>query len=267
MFKFRRKVNIGKVNLKPNISKKTLKGKEGSKLKVVKKDNKVLFYQKIDEKNGIKINLSREAKQILKEYPDIYKFIKKELISRIIEKEIIYENNKLKINLKPYYTAHGSLHSGLYKMNILFKDKKSLKKYFVKLLRNETNNTYIHNEFLASKVFEKFGLQTIRPHFSFNSKTHNNNIIIYDFSNFHTLSDLTFKKNLSRKIQNKIIKEIENIEKYSKEIGLHTSKNIEGIDDYLNPANIFVDIKKDKYEVYFTDLLLRESYKFNVPVD
>ncbi|MDD3178539.1 MAG: hypothetical protein PHR26_03400 [Candidatus ainarchaeum sp.] len=142
-----------------------------------------MFYQKIDEKQGIKINLSKEAKQILKEYPDIYKFIKKELISRITEKEIISENKKLKINLKPYYIAHGSLHSGLYKMSILFKDKNSLKRYFVKILRNEVNNTYIYNEFLASKVFEKFGIQTIKPHFSFNSNIYNNNIIIYDFSN------------------------------------------------------------------------------------
>jgi hypothetical protein len=267
LFKFlkkRPKVLLGKINLKPNERVRT-KDLVDSKLVVTKADGRTQYYSKyFGSKGPINdrpvLHLSVTVKNIIKRYPDIVKFIEKNLINRITNKAINFENSFVKINLSPFSVSEGVNHDSVYRLNMYSKKDKTSRKYFVKTSKEKRFPS--SNEFVANKIFEKFGINTIKPHIAYFNPELKSNFIIYDFTNLHSLSWSRSHGKITPSEYKSVLIKVKKLLKYSKEIGIGNFK-VEGVGDFSRPSNIFVKKATDnKIHIYFTDLLigLRVSY-------
>jgi hypothetical protein len=174
-FKKRPKVLLGKINLKPNERVRT-KSSVDSKLVVTKVNGRTQYYSKyFGSKGSIKDRLVLHLSVVAKN-----------LINRITNKEINFENSFVKINLCPFYVSEGSNHDHVYSLNMYSKKDKTSQKYFVKT--SKENMFPSSNEFVANKIFEKFGINTIKPHIAYFNPESKGNFIIYDFTNLSSLS-------------------------------------------------------------------------------
>ena len=266
IFKKPIKVIFGKVNLKPTEKVKT-QVINNNKLGITKLNNKTHYYTKqfVEENvapNGVpyayNLHLSVSAKQVIKKYPELINFLKEHLITKFTDKQASFENNSIKLNLLPFKPGSGSNHSIVYSLDVVYKKENITQKYFVKI---SSGNFSTDQEFIANKIFEKFGINTIKPHFAYSDNS-SREFIIYDFTNLHSLEYAEKHKIITSSEFNSIIKKVDKLYKYKKEIGLGDYKT-KGIGDYDRPSNIYVERINNKINIYFSDLLIgKRSFSY-----
>lgn len=259
------KINLGNINLNP-LEKKRRFVLQDKKLRVVKVNEKDTFYKINLDKSNLKVlNLSSFGRETVKKYPEVVSFLRKvfnKKFSRVVYKDnffkerknTFFENRKVKINLQRLSSATNINNDFILKMKIVFKDINQTKQFFVKV-----NTGYLNaeKEFLANQLFQKFGINTIKPHFAYTDKTSKKSIIVYDFTNLKTVGDAFSLKIITGEEYRDVYKKIEKLYDYKK-IPLATY-NRKGVGDFNNAYNIFVRKENNKVDVYFTDLFIERE--------
>lgn len=202
---------------------------------------------------------------MVKKYPEIVNFLKvifeKKFSSNSHKsiffkdrRNIFFENRRVRISLERRSSPTNVHNDFILKMNIFFKDINQTKEFFIKVNTGDVN---AEKEFLANKLFQKFGINTIKPHFAFSDKVSKKSIIVYDFTNLKTVDNALSLKIITREEYNEIYKKIRNLYKYKK-IPLEDYDK-KGVGDFDNAYNIFVKKENNKIDVYFTDLYLEQK--------
>lgn len=253
------KVNIGKIKPNPVTSKKSVL-RNDKRLKVVKLNGKTQYYsceigrEKINNTIFKKIlEMSVSGRKFVKEHPEVVNFLKEILYRK--SNSSFFENKNIRLNLKKLNPSSGNIYENIFKMNIFLKDANKSNSYFVKISNHYTSNT----EFIANQYFQKHGINTIKPHFSFSDQLKGRNIIVYDFTSMMTLRDSVANKKITEKQFLDIKKKISSLNDV-KNIKIGTSRN-RGVMDYMNLGNIFIKKNKDKIDVYFTDLFIGRGFQ------
>jgi hypothetical protein len=139
-------------------------------------------------------------------------------------------------------------------MNLFLKKENISKDYFLKMVEAPMSSFLANNEFIANQAFQKYGINTIKPHLAFTDNLSRKSIIAYDFTGLKTMGEAY----LDKKITTKELKSIQNkIHKLTELNFLPVSVgNKRGIGDFEKLSNIFVKRVDGKIDVYFTDLLI-----------
>jgi hypothetical protein len=249
LFKKKPEINIGKID--PNFKvKRKVVNKDEKQLRVSKVNSKTQFYSVKLNKSEI-LHLSVLGKKLIKKYPELLKFISKNISFE--SKYSKYSTKTFNLEIRKLKNSDGYNNLKILKLDLFLKDKMETKSFFLKV----TQEDYLaNNEFLANQVFQKYGINTIKPHFAFTNISKRESVIVYDFTNLNNL-----KKDLySGKISEKEIIEIKNkinfIKNHDK---LPTSPDYykKSIGDFENYSNIFYQRNKNgNLDIYFTDLLV-----------
>jgi len=248
-------VSIGKINPKPKVKRKVVNVSE-KQLRVTKVNGKTQFYSvRLNEHE--QLHLSVLGKKFVKENPEVVKLISKEITQ--ISKKTTYNAERFSLEVRPIEESLGFNNLKLLKLDLFLKDKGERKSFFLKV----TQEDYLaNNEFLANQVFQKFGINTIKPHFAFTNLSKRESVIVYDFTSFRNLEKDINKKLLTKTELIEINKKIKLIQEHKK-IPTKPDFNQKRIGDFENFSNIFYKRNKDgNLELYFTDLLLGVKSRF-----
>ncbi|NCP72133.1 hypothetical protein GW835_01945 [archaeon] len=248
-------VSIGNIN--PNFKVKRRVVNQGEKqLKVLKINSKTQFYSVKLNKSEV-MHLSVLGKKLIKEYPELVKLISKGIFQT--SKHSIHNTKKFSLEIRPIKENNSFNNLKLLKLNLFLKDKGEKKSFFLKV----TQEDYLaNNEFLANQVFQKFGVNTIKPHFAFTNLSKRESVIVYDFTGLKNLQKDFNQKLLTKTELIEINNKIKLIQEHKK-IPTKPDFNQKRIGDFENFSNIFYKRNKDgKIELYFTDLLLGVKSRF-----
>jgi hypothetical protein len=243
-------VSIGEINPKPKVKRKVVNVSE-KQLRVTKVNGKTQFYSvRLNEHEHL--HLSVLGKKFVKEHPEMVKFISENLNNNF--KKLNFENKSLKLKLKKIISKDGLNNEKLLKIDLFLKETKEEKSFFLKVAGKDFLSK---NEFLANQAFQKYGINTIKPHFSFTNTSTRKSIIVYDFSNLKTVKELLSENKLTslELVEiNKKISSIYNSKALSTYVHDYNKKNIFDFTDF---KNIFVKRNKEGViELYFTDLAI-----------
>ncbi len=243
-------VSMGNINPKPKVKRKVVNVSE-KQLRVTKVNGKTQFYSvRLNEHE--QLHLSVLGKKFVKENPEVVKFISESINNNF--KNLKYKDNNLSIQLKKINSTAGLNTEKLLKIDLTFKNTNESKSFFLKVAKADF---LAKNEFLANQAFQRFGINTIKPHFAFTNTKARKSVIVYDFSGLKTLQELVNKKRITSSEIKEIKSKIDSI--YNEKI-LPTYKddyNKKNIFDFDNNRNIFVKRNKEGVlEIYFTDLAI-----------
>jgi hypothetical protein len=245
----KKNVSFGEIKPKPKIKRKVV-NKGEKQLRVTKINGFTQFYSvKLNRYEQLHLNVF--GKKLIKEYPEIIKLLSKDIFN-LRNKEFFFDTERLKISMLNF-KRNGLNHDKLYRLNLFLKDKNLSFNFFVKIANN---NFLANNEFLANQAFQKYGINTIKPHLAFTDQQKNKSVIFYDFSNLNNLSDAVNNRLLSEK-EIKIIN--------MKISSISANKNLPTTDrfykmsvgDFDRYSNVFYKkAANGNIELYFTDLLI-----------
>jgi hypothetical protein len=247
--KFKPKViNVGEINPKAKESRRWFKV-NNKEIKVAKRDGTSKYYTIfLDSKRKEILQLSTLGKELIK-YPEIINFVKENIWINNSKRTNHFENKRIDIKLN-YLSAEGRNHFETLKLEIYLKEKNQKHDFFLKTV----DRSFLpNNEFATNQAFQKYGLNTIAPHFAYTDLIRDKGIIAYDYTDLHTLSYSRKHKMINTKDYNAIMEKVQELYKYR--LPLSTiQKN--GIGDFSRPSNIFIERENGKINVYFTDLLM-----------
>lgn len=252
-------ITLGKLTFDTVNRAKVLK-KSDNLIKVAKYNNKTQFYS-INYKNGSKLNLSVKGKSFLKKFPELHDFLMNAFFENgklkdkpknknlILKKHVIENktNKNYAFHLKDIHSMYGRSHQNLCKLNIKDISNKKNYNFFIKIY----DFAQAHNEFIANQGFQKFGLNTIKPHYAYTNSR--NSIIVYDFTNMLTVREAYNKKIISYDKYDEIEKKLFALHKHNLSIK-QDNKFLNKIQDYQNTSNVFIRTVNGKAKLYFTDL-------------
>ena len=254
-------VNLGKIDLNSKLKIKKYKKNNSNEIHLNKVNSKIKYYTKLFGKNNSEIlNLSPIAKRKIKEFPQIISFIKKSIFSTKSLKiystnNFFFENKKLKINLTEMLGLKGHHHKNIFKLNVFYKKGAFSENYFIKISKG---NFLANEEFTSNQRFQRFGINTIKPHFAYTNTKLKSSIIVYDFTNMYTLSTAVKDKLVTNKEFRQILNKVNELYTHSDELGLADYFK-KGIDDFKNDNNIFVKKIDGEIKLFFTDLMLYDK--------
>lgn len=270
-------LDFGKIKKVKNV--KNL-GRKKTQAKIVKLNGKTQFYS-LNFKDGSKIDFSAKGRTFLKNYPEIHDFLKDiffegpELTPRYDTKDIsknikvINQKNKknFMLDLEKIVHNHGFNHQGVYKFTVKdFINNKS-HNFFIKI----SLGRYLgHKEFIANQAFQKYGINTIKPHYAYTNQKLARSMIVYDFTNMMTVNEAYARNKISIDELYKIMEKISDFQKqnlpvikkftYDKKGFKKEQYGKKGIGDYARLTNIFMTKTNGKIQLFFTDLLIDKIY-------
>jgi len=246
-------VNLGKISSDVVLKRKRILKNE-NQFRVTKINGKTQYYSIDFGKSKSKtLHLSLFGKKLFKKYPEVIDFINKNVFNSKTIKNYSLNTDKLNISLARFKKS-GYNNKYLLKMNLFLKKEGVSKNYFLKMVEAPMSGFLANNEFIANQAFQKYGINTIKPHIAFTDNVSKKSIIAYDFTGLKTMGDAYLDKEITTKELKLIEKKIDSLSEY-KFLPISVG-NKRGIGDFERMSNVFVKRVDGKIEVYFTDLLI-----------